>query len=57
MGAELGEVHEIWRGESELSGGYVVEEVEAPGAPPLRRLVFLDNQNVIQSEARLVEGE
>ncbi|KAK4317286.1 hypothetical protein Pmani_011625 [Petrolisthes manimaculis] len=57
VGAELGEVHEIWRGESELSGGYVVEEVEAPGAPPLRRLVFLNNQNVIQSEARLVEAK
>ncbi|KAK9879389.1 hypothetical protein WA026_006458 [Henosepilachna vigintioctopunctata] len=44
----------IHEGISEISGGYIVEDVEAEGAK-FRRLYFLSNQLVIQSEAKLKE--
>ncbi|XP_060602078.1 eEF1A lysine and N-terminal methyltransferase-like [Ruditapes philippinarum] len=40
-------------GHSEISGDYVVEEVQGDGNVIYRRLVFLSNQNVVQSEAKL----
>lgn len=43
------------RGHSELSGEFVVEDV-ASETQVFRRLVFLSNQNVVQSEARLIKG-
>jgi hypothetical protein len=43
-------------GHSEISGDYVVEEVQGDGNVIYRRLVFLSNQNVVQSEAKLKSG-
>lgn len=48
----------IARGESALSGKYIIEESECEGAHShcvLRRLIFLQNQNFIQTELRLSE--
>ncbi|NP_001084718.1 eEF1A lysine and N-terminal methyltransferase [Xenopus laevis] len=42
------------RGKSEFSGEYVVEDVRGDGNSSYRRLIFLSNQNVVQSEARLL---
>uniref|UniRef100_A0A8D0HG40 eEF1A lysine and N-terminal methyltransferase n=1 Tax=Sphenodon punctatus TaxID=8508 RepID=A0A8D0HG40_SPHPU len=39
---------------SALSGEYVIEDVKGDDACYFRRLVFLSNRNVIQSEARLL---
>lgn len=39
---------------SPLSGEYVVEDVKGDGSCYFRRLVFLRNRNVVQSEARLL---
>nr|XP_034978267.1 eEF1A lysine and N-terminal methyltransferase isoform X2 [Zootoca vivipara] len=41
------------RGSSPLSGEYVIEDVKGDGAHYFRRLIFLSNRNVVQSEARL----
>ncbi|CAM9705323.1 unnamed protein product [Chrysoparadoxa australica] len=38
------------------TGGYVVEELQEEGGK-LRRLVFLSNQGVVQTEVRLVDAE
>jgi ubiquinone/menaquinone biosynthesis C-methylase UbiE len=51
----------IAAGSSELSGQYIVEEsdveegTKAPAKSVLRRLIFLQNQNFVQTEMRLVE--
>lgn len=45
----------IYRTMSELSGEIVVEEVEI-SRERLRRLIFMDNQSVIQSEVGLIKG-
>ena len=52
--ANLGQRVEICRGVSEFSGAWVVEEVSDPASPQfvLRRLIFLSNQGLVQSEAR-----
>ncbi|XP_069497342.1 eEF1A lysine and N-terminal methyltransferase isoform X2 [Ambystoma mexicanum] len=42
------------RGTSKQSGEYVIEDVKGDGPSFFRRLVFLTNRNVVQSEARLV---
>lgn len=39
---------------SPLSGEYVVEDVKGDGTSYFRRLIFLSNRNVVQSEARLL---
>lgn len=57
VGEEVGEVKEVAQGHSELSGSFVVEDIHPPGAPPIRRLVFLSNQAVVQSEARILLGK
>jgi hypothetical protein len=36
-----------------MSGDFIVEEVEGDGGQLFRRLIFLSNQGVVQSEARL----
>ncbi|XP_053247143.1 eEF1A lysine and N-terminal methyltransferase isoform X6 [Podarcis raffonei] len=41
------------RGTSPLSGEYVIEDVKGDGGHCFRRLIFLSNRNVVQSEARL----
>ena len=39
-----------------MSGEYVVEEVLGDTGCMYRRLVFLSNQNIVQSETRLKKG-
>lgn len=59
LGAQVNQRKEIYRAASESTGDYVIEEVEEEndGKPViLRRLIFLSNPNVIQSEARMKNG-
>lgn len=53
-GGDLGWREELSRGVSELSGEYCVENVKGEDGELYRRLVFLSNKAVIQSESRLV---
>ncbi|KAM3915113.1 eEF1A lysine and N-terminal methyltransferase [Leptodactylus fuscus] len=53
-GGDIGTRTVQYRGKSELSGEYVVEDVRGDGTSYFRRLIFLCNQNVVQSEARLL---
>nr|SVE89152.1 EOG090X02SD [Daphnia sinensis] len=60
LGAQVNQRKEIYRAASESTGEYVIEEVEEEndGKPViLRRLIFLSNPNVIQSEARMKNGK
>ena len=47
----------LYEGKSALSGDYVVEDVDGDGGQKYRRLIFLSNKNVVQSEARLLAGD
>lgn len=53
MAADLGHRREVAKGESKISGAYIVEEAEGEHKHLYRRLVFLTNQNVVQSEAKM----
>ncbi|KAM4023480.1 eEF1A lysine and N-terminal methyltransferase isoform 2-T2 [Anomaloglossus baeobatrachus] len=53
-GGDIGIRTVQYRGRSEMSGEYVVEDVRGDGTSYFRRLIFLSNQNVVQSEARLL---
>ncbi|XP_035916932.1 eEF1A lysine and N-terminal methyltransferase homolog isoform X2 [Anopheles stephensi] len=53
IGAEVGRRETIHTGRSELSGEYVVEEIAGDNGRLFRRLIFLSNQSVVQSEAAL----
>ena len=46
----------LYHGVSDLSGEYVVEDVDS-GGTIYRRLIFLCNRNVIQSEAKLMPSK
>ena len=39
-----------------MSGEYLIEDAEGEGRYTYRRLIFLANQNTVQSEVRLVQG-
>ncbi|XP_026685542.1 methyltransferase-like protein 13 [Diaphorina citri] len=54
LGGDIGKRHEVVRGESEWSGGYVVEDIDGSEGT-LRRLIFMKTPYVIQSEIRLKE--
>ena len=56
VGEDLGSRVVLHEGYSELSGDYVVEDVDGDGGQKFRRLIFLSNKNVVQSEARLISG-
>ena len=60
LGAQFDHRKEIYRDQSPSTGEYVIEEVEedddAGRKTLLRRLIFLSNPSVIQSEARLSKG-
>lgn len=56
LGSDVGNREVIYRGKSHLSGDYIVEEVKGENNKLFRRLVFLSNQFVIQSEALLKVG-
>ena len=53
VGEDLGCRVERYRSSSKFSGDYIVEDISQDGVPHLRRLIFLNNQNVVQSEAKL----
>uniref|UniRef100_A0AAG5D7L7 eEF1A lysine and N-terminal methyltransferase homolog n=1 Tax=Anopheles atroparvus TaxID=41427 RepID=A0AAG5D7L7_ANOAO len=53
IGAEVGRRETIHTGRSEHSGEYVVEEIVGDNGRAFRRLIFLANQSVVQSEAAL----
>ena len=56
IGEDLGNRVVLHEGNSELSGDFVVEDVDGDGGHQYRRLIFLSNRNVVQSGARLVAG-
>ncbi|KAH9503388.1 eEF1A lysine and N-terminal methyltransferase [Bulinus truncatus] len=56
IGEDLGRRHPVAQGHSDISGDYLVEDVEINGKQVFRRLVFLTNKNVVQSEARMCEA-
>ncbi|KYN10088.1 PREDICTED: methyltransferase-like protein 13 [Trachymyrmex cornetzi] len=56
LGLDVGVRNICYEGKSEISGSFVIEEVEKDGHE-FRRLVFLNNPYVIQSEARLKDAK
>ncbi|XP_017893172.1 methyltransferase-like protein 13 [Ceratina calcarata] len=56
LGTDVGVRTKCYEGKSELSGPFVVEEIEKDGSE-FRRLIFLNNPYVIQSEARLKQAK
>lgn len=56
LGSDVGTRITCYEGKSDISGPFIVEEVEKDGHE-FRRIVFLNNPYVIQSEARLKEAK
>lgn len=56
VGGDLGWREEVSRGVSELSGEYCVENVKGEDGELYRRLVFLSNAALVQSESRLISS-
>ncbi|XP_077272908.1 eEF1A lysine and N-terminal methyltransferase homolog [Temnothorax americanus] len=56
LGSDVGVRNVCYEGKSDISGPFVIEEVEKDGHE-FRRLLFLNNPYVIQSEARLKEAK
>ncbi|MEQ2306444.1 eEF1A lysine and N-terminal methyltransferase [Ameca splendens] len=56
VGGGLGWREEVSRGVSQLSGEYCVENVRGEDGELYRRLVFLSNISLVQSESRLVSS-
>lgn len=56
VGGNLGWREEVSRGVSELSGEYCVENVKGEDGELYRRLIFLSNANIIQSECHLISS-
>ncbi|XP_060934344.1 eEF1A lysine and N-terminal methyltransferase [Limanda limanda] len=57
VGGDLGWREEVSRGVSELSGEYCVENIKGEDGELYRRLVFLSNAALVQSESRLVSSK
>lgn len=57
LGSDVGTRETIFHGKSELSGDYIVEEIKGADNKIFRRLIFLSNQFVIQSEALVKVGK
>ncbi|XP_028301270.1 eEF1A lysine and N-terminal methyltransferase isoform X2 [Gouania willdenowi] len=57
VGGDLGWREEVNRGVSPLSGEYCVENVKGEDGSLYRRLVFLSNAGLVQSESRLVSSK
>lgn len=57
LGSDVGSREIVHKGTSSLSGDFVVEDVVADNNKLYRRLIFLNNQAVIQSEALLKNGK
>ncbi|XP_011143427.1 methyltransferase-like protein 13 isoform X2 [Harpegnathos saltator] len=56
LGSDVGDGTTCYEGKSDISGPFVVEEVKKDGHE-FRRLLFLNNPYVIQSEARLKQAK
>lgn len=56
LGTDVGTRETIFHGKSDLSGDYIVEEIKGVDNKIFRRLIFLSNQFVIQSEALVKVG-
>ena len=56
LGDEINTREVRQRGQSRLSGDFVVEDVESEG-DMYRRLVFLSSKNTVQSEAKLIKSK
>ncbi|XP_043510386.1 eEF1A lysine and N-terminal methyltransferase homolog [Frieseomelitta varia] len=56
LGTDIGIRKTCIEGESKLSGPFIVEEIERDGNE-FRRLIFLNNPYVVQSEARLKQAK
>lgn len=56
VGGDLGWREEVSSGVSELSGEYRVENVRGEDGELYRRLFFLSNATLVQSESRLVSS-
>ncbi|XP_068921683.1 eEF1A lysine and N-terminal methyltransferase isoform X1 [Petaurus breviceps papuanus] len=54
VGGDIGVRTIQHRDSSSLSGDYVIEDVQGDDRRYFRRLIFLSNRNVVQSEARLL---
>ncbi|XP_044527811.1 eEF1A lysine and N-terminal methyltransferase isoform X3 [Gracilinanus agilis] len=54
VGGDIGVRTIQHRDRSSLSGDYVIEDVQGDDRRYFRRLIFLSNRNVVQSEARLL---
>ncbi|GBP46835.1 Methyltransferase-like protein 13 [Eumeta japonica] len=52
LGSDVGKREKVYEGHSKSTGYFVVEDVEVNGST-FRRLIFLDNQFLVQSEAKL----
>lgn len=57
LGSDVGKRETIFQGKSNLSGDYIVEEITGQDNKVFRRLIFLSNQFVIQSEALVKVGK
>ena len=55
VGQDIGNRQIRYKGKSEMSGDYVIEDVDVSG-DMYRRLVFSSNPNIVQSEAKLISG-
>lgn len=56
VGGDMGWREEVSKGVSELSGEYCVENVKGEDGELYRRLIFLSNAALVQSESRLVSS-
>lgn len=57
MGNDVGTREVMYKGKSAMSGEYVVEDVKGEDDEIFRRLIFMSNQSVIQSEAQIKFGK
>lgn len=54
LGDDLGKREVIHQGTSDYCGGYIVEDIYKAPDDIYRRLIFLNNQSLVQSEAKMV---
>ncbi|CAL4069158.1 unnamed protein product, partial [Meganyctiphanes norvegica] len=57
VGENLGSRDIRHQGESNFSGPFVIEDISFSKGTKFRRMIFLNNQNVVQSEAKLITVE
>lgn len=57
LGSDVGVRTVVHKGTSEMSGEFVIEDVTGDDKKTYRRLIFLSNQSVIQSEALMKQAK